>query len=156
MFIATVYIFDMYIAIIPIYLSPYPHLCKKARGGFKLKYLQMEKLSFTKVNRNFKLAPRFTVVHHPIRKKFGLSFSDYAVIDSVHQLSHRPNYPWCTQTKEDLAAFLEMASRTVFRSINKGIEKGLLEKNDRGDLRSTDLWVSKVVLYNKEESPDFD
>ena len=40
--------------------------------------------------KTFRLQTRFTIVHHPVRQKFGLSLTTYAVIDSVHQLSHRP------------------------------------------------------------------
>lgn len=108
----------------------------------------MKKIGDLKFDRKFKLKPRFTVVHHPLRIKFELSFTTYAIIDSVHQLSHRPDHPWCTQSKADLAAFLDISDRQAFRAINEGIEKGLLEKNDRGDLRSTELWVTKVVLYD--------
>lgn len=109
-----------------------------------------------KMERRFKLTPRFTVVHHPIRIKFDLSFTTYAVIDSVHQLSHRPNHPWCTQSKADLAAFLDISDRQAYRAIKEALEKGLLEKNDRGDLRSTELWVNKVVLYDNSKSNDAD
>ena len=100
-------------------------------------------------SRRFKLKPRFTVIHHPIRTKFGLSFTTYAVIDSVHQLSHRPDHPWCTQSKSELAKFLDISERQVFRAVNEALEKGLLEKNDRGDLRSTAQWVERVVLFDQ-------
>ncbi len=100
--------------------------------------------------KQFRLQPRFTIIHHPIREKFGLSLSTYAVIDSIHQLSHRPDYPWCTTPKDKLADFLSFSRRTVFNAISEGIEKGLLEKNDRGDLRSTSQWIENVVLYNSK------
>jgi len=108
-----------------------------------------------KIERRFKLKPRFTVVHHPLRVKFGLSFTTYAVIDSVHQLSHRPDHPWCSQSKSEIANFLDISDRQAFRAIKEGLEKGLLEKNDRGDLRSTAKWVEQAVLYNHndEEQP---
>ncbi len=103
------------------------------------------------LERKFKLKPRFTVIHHPLRIKFELSFTTYAVIDSVHQLSHRPDHPWCTQTKADLAAFLDISDRQAFRAIKEGLEKELLEKNERGDLRSTTKWVNQVVLYDHSD-----
>jgi hypothetical protein len=31
--------------------------------------------------KQFRLQPRFTIIHHPIREKFGLSLSTYAVIE---------------------------------------------------------------------------
>ena len=102
-------------------------------------------------NKVFNLQPRFTVTHHPVRKKFGLSHNSYAVVDSIHQLSHRPNHPWCTQSKSQIARFLDMSERQVFRAINEGLEKGLIEKNEpRGDLRTSEKWINEVVLYNPD------
>ena len=103
-------------------------------------------------NRKFRLQPRFTIIHHPVREKFGLSFSAYAVIDSIHQLSHRPDHPWCTTPKEKLGKFLNVSRKTVHAAIAVGIEKGLLEKNGRGDLRSTDRWIEYVVLYEAKDA----
>ena len=99
-------------------------------------------------NKKFRLQPRFTIVHHPVRQKFGLSLTTYAVIDSVHQLSHRPDHPWCSQSKLEIARFLDVSERQVFRAVKEGLEKNLLEKSDRGDLRTTETWVHQVVLYD--------
>ena len=101
--------------------------------------------------KTFRLQPRFTIVHHPVRQKFALSLTTYAVIDSVHQLSHRPDHPWCSQSKLEMARFLDVSERQVFRAINEGLKKDLLEKSDRGDLRTTELWVRQVVLYDARQ-----
>jgi hypothetical protein len=98
--------------------------------------------------KTFHLQPRFTIVHHPVRQKFKLSLTTYAVIDSVHQLSHRPDHPWCSQSKPEIAKFLDVSERQVFRAIKEGLEKDLLEKSDRGDLRTTETWIRQVVLYD--------
>ena len=98
------------------------------------------------------LRPRFTIVHHPVREKFGLSFTGYAIIDSIHQLSHRPDHPWCTQSKSQLARFVNVTERQAFRAVKDGLEKGLLEKNERGDLRSTEAWLTQVVLYEARDA----
>ena len=101
--------------------------------------------------KKFRLRPRFTIIHHPVRMKFELSFSAYAVMDSIHQLSHRPDHPWCTTPKEKLGNFLNVTRKTVHAAIADGLAKGLLEKNERGDLRSTDKWIENVVLYESSE-----
>ncbi len=108
-------------------------------------------ISKSLANKRFKLQPRFTIIHHPVREKFELSFSAYAVIDSIHQLSHRPDHPWCTTSKEHLGNFLDITRKTVHVGITDGLEKGLLEKNDRGDLRTTNKWIESVVLYETKE-----
>ena len=102
-------------------------------------------------HKTFRLQPRFTIVHHPVRHKFALSLTTYAVIDSVHQLSHRPNHPWCSQSKLEIARFLDVSERQVFRAVKEGLEKELLEKSDRGDLRTTELWIRQVVLYDARQ-----
>ncbi len=102
-------------------------------------------------NKTFRLQPRFTIVHHPVRQKFALSLTTYAVIDSVHQLSHRPDHPWCSQSKLEMAKFLDVSERQVFRAVKEGLDKELLEKSDRGDLRTTELWIRQVVLYNAKQ-----
>jgi len=101
--------------------------------------------------KTFRLQPRFTIVHHSVRQKFDLSLTTYAVIDSVHQLSHRPDHPWCSQSKIEMAKFLDVCERQVFRAVRQGLEKGLLEKSDRGDLRTTELWIRQVVLYDGKQ-----
>lgn len=97
--------------------------------------------------RHFRLQPRFTTIYHPIRIELDLTVNEYVVIDSVHQLSHKPSHPWCTQSKDEIASYTGISRRTVFRAIETGLEKGLIEKNERGDVRSTDLWVETVTLY---------
>lgn len=101
--------------------------------------------------KRFRLQPRFTIIHHPVRSKFGLSFSAYAVMDSIHQLSHRPDHPWCTTSKEKLGNFLNVTRKTVHAAIADGLEKGLIEKNERGDLRTTEIWIQNVVLYEAKD-----
>ena len=102
-------------------------------------------------HKTFRLQPRFTIVHHPVREKFALSLTTYAVIDSVHQLSHRPDHAWCSQSKLEMAKFLDVSERQVFRAVKEGLEKELIEKNDRGDLRTTELWIRQVILYEAKQ-----
>lgn len=101
-------------------------------------------------NKNFRLRPRFTIVHHPVREKYELSMTAYAVIDSIHQLSHRPDYPWCTQSKAEIGKFILTSDRHVFRAIKEGIDKGLLEQNEKHHLRTTNKWIMEVVLYDSK------
>ena len=90
--------------------------------------------------------PRYTTILHDERTKLGLSLTAYCVIDSIHNLSHRSSYPYCTLPKEAIADFLDLGRATVFRAIQKGLENELLEKNDRGDLRTTEKWTQAVVV----------
>ena len=115
-------------------------------------YSVSEHISKHLSHKRFRLQPRFTIVHHPVRRRFGLSLTTYSVIDSIHQLSHRPDHPWCSQSKSEIAKFLDVSERQVFRAVKEGLEKELLAKNDRGDLRTTEKWINEVVLYDAKKS----
>lgn len=104
-----------------------------------------------KNKKKFTKKPRYTMVLHDVREKLGLSVNTYVVIDAVHKLSHSDlNHFWCTVSKDKLADFLGLGRRTVFRSIDEAFENNLMEKNDRGDLRTTQKWVDTVELYTSE------
>lgn len=99
--------------------------------------------------------PRFTVVLHQVREQLDLSMSTYAVFDSIHTLSHtNHDYVWCTMSKEELGKFLGLSRRTIFNAVTEGLTKGLLEKNDRGDLRTTPKWVDTVNVYSPQKDRD--
>lgn len=99
-------------------------------------------------NTKFKKRPRYTVVLHEIREKFDLSLNAYVVIDSIHKLSTSdPRYPYCVMSKDDLAAFLKIGRRTVFRSIDEAEKLELIERGDYG-LRTTEKWIRSVEIYS--------
>jgi len=110
----------------------------------------MKSMSEMLGEKTFRLQPRFTTIYHPIRIELELNVNEYVVLDSIHQLSHKPSHPWCTQSKDEIAAYTGISRRTVFRAIESGLEKGLIEKNERGDVRSTDKWIETVLLYKQK------
>lgn len=110
----------------------------------------MKKMSEAMKATKFHLQPRFTTIYHPIREELGLSVNDYVIIDSIHQLSHKPNHPWCVQSKDAMSEFTGLSRSTVFRAIEEGLKKDLLEKNERGDLRTTEKWFTKVIIYKQK------
>ena len=98
----------------------------------------------------YRETPRYTTILHEARTKLGLSLVEYCVVDSVHYLSHRPSNPYCTLPKDDMADFLGVNRATIFRAIKEGLAKGLVEKNERGDLRSTEKWIQEVVVKKEQ------
>ena len=92
---------------------------------------------------------RYTIVHHPIRIKFGLSMADYAVIDSIDQLSNTDRYPFCQKSQEAIGSFVGYTRQKVSKACAKGIELGLLEKNSKGEYRSTIKWTVETKTYNQ-------
>ena len=99
-------------------------------------------------DKRYRKKPQFTTIHHVVKDKFDLSLATYAVIDSVHVLSHTDqNYYYCVESKEGIADFLKISRRTVFNALKEALEKGLVEKNPSGHLRTTQKWVDAVLLY---------
>jgi len=111
----------------------------------------MRKLSEAVSNSSkaYTLQPQYCVLYHPVRKKLDLSIAEYVIIDGIDKLSRRPDHPWCTQSKEAMADFVEVSRATVFRAIEKGLKKDLIEKNERGDLRPSSKWIEAVSLYKE-------
>ncbi len=96
----------------------------------------------------FKKRPRYSMVFHDVRDKLGLSLNTYVVVDSIHKLSSsNRKYPFCIMSKADLAKFLKLSERTVFRSLNEAEEAGLIERVEHG-LRATDKWINTVEIYD--------
>lgn len=96
----------------------------------------------------FKKRPRYSMVLHDVRAKLGLSLNTYVVIDSIHKLSssdHR--FPFCMMSKEDMAEFLQISRRTVFRSIDEAEKLALIERTEHG-LRATEKWIKAVEIYS--------
>lgn len=98
--------------------------------------------------KKFKKRPKYTLILHDVREKLGISANTYMVCDSIHKLSSSdPSYPFCVMSKPDMATFLVMAERTVFRSLKEAEEKGLIERYKHG-LRATQKWIKAVEIYD--------
>ena len=52
-------------------------------------------------------------------------------------------------SKDDMAKFLELGRRTIFRCISEAEELELIERNEHG-LRTTQKWVEAVEIYSIE------
>ena len=95
-----------------------------------------------------KRRPRYTIVLHDVREKLDLSVNTYIVVDSIHKLSTtNRNFPYCVMSKEELAEFLRLGRATVFRSIKEAEDAGLIEREARKGLRTTEKWIDTVELY---------
>jgi len=96
----------------------------------------------------FKKRPRYSIVLHDVRDKLGISLTTYVVIDSIHKLSSSDaRFPFCVMSKEDIATFLKISRRTVFRSIDEAEALELIERSEQG-LRATDKWIRAVEIYS--------
>ena len=96
----------------------------------------------------FKKRPKYTLILHDVREKLDISANTYMVIDSIHKLSTSDhNFPFCVMSKPNMAEFLDLGERTVFRCLKEAEEKGLIERYQYG-LRATAKWINTVEIYD--------
>lgn len=100
------------------------------------------------VSARISVRPRYSVVFYNVCEKFEISINTYVVIDSVHKLSTSdPKFPYCIMSKSDMATFLKLSERTVYRALSEAEEKGLIERHPRG-LRASPHWIRTVEIYS--------
>lgn len=90
---------------------------------------------------------QFTSINHVARKKLGLNLVEYAVVDSIYHLGNyrdNPNPGWCTASKEYIGDFIGYSGRQVFRIVDKMIKKGLIERDEAGNLIASQEWYETV------------
>lgn len=86
-----------------------------------------------------------TLQDHALRRAYQLSLNEYGVLTEIYFLSHNTRYNgWCIKSKDNIAQTLDLSRDAVFRAIQKLEEKGLIEKNENRQLRTTDKFNSIV------------
>ncbi len=95
----------------------------------------------------------YTTIIHPLRKQFGLTVSEYCVLDSVYFLSHFEKYDnWCVASSEKIAKELDYSGRTVLRALDRLEELGFIKrrKTTPSDtaVKTTDRW--NAVIAHKD------
>ena len=92
----------------------------------------------------------YTTILHPLRKAYNLSIHEYCILDSIYMLSHNKKYGgWCVMSKRDIGKELDLSERTVFVTIDLLEAKGLIDKSEKGFLRTTDEW--NELIANKHD-----
>ena len=87
---------------------------------------------------------RYSIIHHDIREHFELSLYEYAVCDSIFQLSRR--FP-TTKSAREIGDFLGIDHKTVLKSENMLLFKGLVVRE--GDGLKTSLQWDEMVLWKR-------
>jgi MarR family len=92
----------------------------------------------------------YTLVLHSAREKLGITLNEYAVADLIYHLANNPKndfHGWCYASKEALGDFVGIDRATVFRIIDRLIEKGIIIRNPETKyLQASELWYNTVVL----------
>lgn len=91
----------------------------------------------------------YTTIIHPIRQALCLSLNEYCVLDTIYHLSNNRKYNgWCVASKGYIAKTLSLGESTVFGILKTLEEKGLIERNERGDVRTLDAWNELIANKN--------
>jgi len=89
---------------------------------------------------------RYTTIIHEAREELGLTYLEYCVVDSINKLSNNYDFAWCVMKNADLSSFIGLSLRHLARILPELKEKGLIEFNETGDVRTTKKWVEAVEL----------
>jgi hypothetical protein len=92
-----------------------------------------------------------TTINHIARRKIGLSFPEYIFADMVDKLSR----PYCNMSRPRMADEMGMSRRGIQKMIERLEEKGILERSENDEIKTTDLWFSAVVWANSEKENFF-
>lgn len=91
----------------------------------------------------------YTTIIHKYRIEHGISNNDYCIANAIYNLSNNPDskFPgWYYGKIETLGAMFQFSRATAYNSVQKLIDKSLVEKdNESGFVRTTKLWWDDFV-----------
>ena len=109
-------------------------------------------------NKETSIADYTTIKHNP-RVKYDLSNNDYCIANAIYHLSNNPESifkGWYHGKVETLGKMFNLSRASAYNSINKLIEKELVDKNEEsGFLRTTNLWWNEFVNFEIGQSSKF-
>lgn len=83
--------------------------------------------------------PRFATLQYEVLKELDITVAEYFYLDMVYYLSRDG---WCYKSLESIADDMNMSKPGIVRLRDRLIEKGLINKDRKGRVRSS-------VMYNK-------
>lgn len=90
------------------------------------------------------VVPPYSTVVYEIRRKLGITMTDYIMLDMVFHLSYDR---WCTKSARMMAYDLGVTERGVFKMKERLLRIGYLKKNSKGFLKVTEQFTE--VAMNK-------
>lgn len=86
---------------------------------------------------------KYTHIDHVYCHEHDLSILQYCILDQIYRLSTSPKSKlpgWCTLSRSKQAEDLRVTKPTIITNIDKLVILGMLEKNDKGNTRTTPLF----------------
>jgi hypothetical protein len=90
------------------------------------------------------LKKRSTTIHEDVRRTLGISRDIYAFCAYVHYRcadSRQKRSGWCCDNKQDVADFVGVTRRGLYKMAERVQEIGLIEISGSGDYRTTPKWI---------------
>lgn len=98
--------------------------------------------------------PRYATLMYDVRKALDITWTEYVYLDMVYHLSHDG---WCYKSLDNVGEDLGLDRSNVYRMRNRLIERGLLKKNARGHVKTTDAYAKRIRTdegaYAKRDKP---
>lgn len=91
-------------------------------------------------------SPRYATLLYDVRKCLGVSIPEYFYLDMVYFLSRKTG--WCFKSLEAIADDMGMQKSGVAYMRDRLIKKGYLERNKKGDVRTTDRY-EEIAIINR-------
>jgi hypothetical protein len=93
-----------------------------------------------------------TTIVHEARKKLNLSWTEYGTADLIWKLS--PGDRWCDMSRENMGKEIGISHAGMCKLVDRLVEKGVVIKNGKGGLRTTEKWYETVV-FSRKNAADF-
>ena len=91
---------------------------------------------------------KYTTILHKERKILQLSVIEYTIADMIYHLSSNPKAPtpgWCTKCRDNMAEDIGFSKRGLQGAISRLIQKNIIERNEKGHVRTTSFWYEIVI-----------
>lgn len=90
------------------------------------------------------IKPKYATLQYAVLKDLDISINEYFYLDMVWYLSRTG---WCNKSLENIASDMNISKIGVMKLRNRLIDRGFLEKNRKGYVKTTDMY-NKVYLTN--------
>jgi DNA-binding MarR family transcriptional regulator len=85
--------------------------------------------------------PKFATLLYDVRAELEITWIEYIYLDMVFYLSHDG---WCYKSLDNIGKDLGIDKSNVYRMRNRLIERGLLKKNIKGYVKTTEAYAKRI------------
>lgn len=103
-------------------------------------------------NKQDTITPKYATLLYEVRKTLDISVGEYFYIDMMHYLSHGG---WCYKSLESIASDIGITKRGVMKLRDRMIQRGFIEKNALGHVRTTAKYKHALIanVSGEQSSP---